>query len=739
MLMEGRRRSFLRFGILFGALFLFAWIIFEWAIERIPIPAAGPPPATPVLLDIHERPFSRPSTAVARDQRPLPLRDLGPWLPFATIAIEDHRFWKHHGVDWIATAGATLRNIRNLRIISGASTITQQTVKILTGRTRRTLSAKARESLTALALERNWTKERILQIYLNRIDYGNRRFGAEAASQAYFGKRAADLSLAEAIFLAGIPQSPTRLNPWTHPQAALLRYRQNVARLAREGALPERITAQALLAVPPRVQRFDPPQHASHFAALAQERAGQRSGSIRTTLDFDLQHVTEIFLWEHLRNSAGLGIGDAAIVVIENATGEVRALASSGRSEHSAINAAMTPRSAGSTLKPFIYLAAIDRRLLTAATLLPDIPHAIVETYSDYDPQNYTGRSYGPVRVREALGNSLNVPAVVVTSRIGARAAFHFLCRWGLEFPHHFDDYGAGFILGNAEVRAMDLAAAYAGLARGGLAWPARILIGEPFESRRLASPEACAIITDILCDNEARRLSFGRNSPLNLGVRIAVKTGTSSGFRDRWCVGFTREHTVAVWAGNLNGKSLGEVLAVRAAAPLWASLIRYLLKNGDTPIPELKSSEKLIACQIAAETGLLPRTSEPIVQEWFLAGTEPKRSAAEMYANINGRETLILPPEYAGWCASPENRLGAMVQSQEFEISFPRDGAVFIWSSHLSPAQQVIIPQSTTPVRQWLLNGKPLEGHSIPLARGQYELTARCGDEERTSHFTVE
>ncbi len=718
-------------------LFAAGWLALQRAVNHAPLPPFTAATATPVLLDFRDRPFAYPGTATVRDQRPLPLDQLGRWLPLATIAIEDRRFWQHHGVDWIATTGATLRNLRNLRVVSGASTITQQTVKLLNGRTKRTLDLKARESLSALHLEREWSKARILETYLNRLDYGNRRLGAEAAAQAYFGKSAAALSLTEAIYLAGLPQSPSRLDPWRNPEAALARYRRNVERMARDGTLPDGITGPQLLAAAPKVERHNPPVLSPHFAALAMKRAHRENGAIATTLDLDLQHVAETLLHEHLRNSGRLGIGDAAMVVIDNATGEVRALASDGRADRQAIDAAVVPRSAGSTLKPFIYLAAIERRLVTAATLLPDTPQAVPETYADYDPQNYSHRSYGPVRLREALGNSMNVPAVVVTSRLGARAAFNSLRRWGFNFPGGFDDYGAGFILGNADIRLIDLAAAYAGIARGGVAWPARVLAGEPIESTRLASPEAASIIIDILCDNDARRLSFGTDSPLNLGVRVAVKTGTSSGFRDRWCVGFSREHTVAIWAGNLDGKSLGEVLAVRAAAPLWASMMRYLLAHGDTPLPT--PSGKIAALDVAAETGLLPRAGEPVVHEWFLPGTEPKLDAVSMYSPINGRDTLVLPPEYAVWCNSPENRLAAIARSDKFDIVFPRDGAVFTWNAHLPVGQQTLTPLSTTPLCEWFLNGQRLANPAIPIAHGTFTLTARSAGEERTSHFTVE
>ena len=732
-----RRRLGITAALLAIALPLAGWIVFQRAVDRAPIPQAFPVTSTPVLLDIRDRPFANPGTAAARDQKPLPLDQLGRWLPLATVAIEDRRFWQHHGVDWISTAGAALRNLRNLRVVSGASTITQQTVKLLTGRTRRALDLKARESLSALRLEKTWSKERILETYLNRIDYGNRRLGAEAASQAYFGKPAAALSLAEAIYLAGIPQSPSRLDPWRHPEAALDRYRRNLARMEHDGTLPKGVTAAQLLAAAPKVERHNPAMLATHFANIVTRNTHQTGGTISTTLDLDLQHVAETMLHEHLRNSGRLGIGDSAIVVIDNATGEVRALASNGRTERRAIDAAIVPRSAGSTLKPFIYLAAIERRLITAATLLPDTQQAVPETYADYDPQNYSHRSYGPVRVREALGNSMNVPAVLVTSRLGARDAFNSLRNWGFQFPRKYDDYGAGFILGNADIRLIDLAAAYAGIARGGLAWPARVLAGEPFESARLASPEAAAIVTDILCDNNARRLGFGLDSPLNLGVRVAVKTGTSSGFRDRWCVGFSREHTVAVWAGNLDGKSLGEVLAVRAAGPLWASMMRYLLAHGDTPLPE--PSGDISTLDVAAETGLLPRPGESVVHEWFLPGTEPDANAASMYAKVDNRDTLVLPQEYSAWCKSTENRLGAISRSDNFDIVFPKNGAVFQWNAHLPAGQQTLTPLSTVPLCEWFLNGRRVEGASIPITRGEWTLSARADGQERIARFKVE
>ena len=290
----------------------------------------------------------------------------------------------------------------------------------------------------------------------------------------------------------------------------------------------------------------------------------------------------------------------------------------------SQINGATQPRSCGSTLKPFVYLDAIDKRLFTAASLLPDTPDAIRNEYADYDPQNYNHHYFGPVRLREALGCSLNVPAVFVLSQLGARPAFYQLQKWGFNFSQGLDDYGAGFVLGNAETRLVDLAAAYAGLARGGTAMRAKFLASEHQPITRIASPEATAIITDILSDNEARQKSFGLNSPLALEQRVAVKTGTSSGFRDTWTVGFNKEHTVAVWAGNFDGRPMRDTFAVRAATPLWATSCRNCWGAIIRSI-HLTENDKLIRQDICKTTGLRPsRFSNPT-----MSGAFPRRNGA--------------------------------------------------------------------------------------------------------------
>ena len=567
------------------------------------VPVPDPEPVgTLNLQDYRGRDIAEIPDADARVQMPVDLAAMGDDLPRITIALEDRRFESHGGVDFHAICAALYRDVKLRRIVSGGSTITEQLVKLASRRQGRSWYGKLREAVAAWKLERRWNKSRILAAYLNRASYGNRRIGAESAARAYFCKSAAHLTLAEAIYLAGLPQAPTRFNPWLHPAAAARRYLLSLARLADAGVITA--AQRGLLANPPPIQHGEAPRLAPNFVdALRRANPGLR-GTIRTTLDIDLQTSAEWAVRNHLASLNRADVTQAALVIVENSTGAVRALVGSSDYAVSQINGALRPRSCGSTLKPFIYLDAMDRRIVTAATLLPDTPDAIRDAYSDYDPQDFTRRCLGPVRVREALACSLNVPAVVTLSRLGARPAFYFLQKWGFNFGRTFDDYGAGFVLGNAEIRLIDLAAAYAGLERGGLALPARFIESRFAPIARMASPEATAIITDILCDNEARRRAFGISSPLALKERVGVKTGTSSGFRDAWTVGFDKEHTVAVWAGNFDGRPLGGMLAIRSAAPLWATMMNLLLRT-DHALPPPPSG--LVRREVCTATGMLP------------------------------------------------------------------------------------------------------------------------------------
>jgi len=735
----GRRVRIILIGGLIVAV-LGAWFLC-WA----PLPAAllNLAPLTTRYLDAKDRLIAELPGTEARSHRPVPLAQMGPWLPVLTVALEDRRFPAHLGVDFLATGRALLRGH------GGGSTITQQLVKVATGRKGRSLWAKTCEMALALQLEQRLTKEQILEAYLNRIPYGNRLMGVEAAAQAYFGKPAASLTRAEAIYLAGLPQAPARLNPWTHLEAATKQFERSVKLLAARGALQPGEREGLRL---PNVERHLPINRAPHFLeAVAAQRSQPnnalglaRDGIIHCTLDLDLQQQAQQAVLEHLNELHRSDITQAALVIIENQTGAVRALV--GSRDFSAgtgggeINGALAWRNCGSTLKPFLYLTGIDRKVFTAATLLPDTADAVRDIYPDYDPHNFVHSHLGPVRVREALGNSLNVPAVVALSRVGARSAFDAIAGWGLTFDHPIEEVGAGFILGNVGVRLLDLTSAFSGLARGGLAGPPLVVDGPPVVWRRVASPEAVDIITDILCDNAARFHSFGANSPLATPVRVGAKTGTSAEFRDAWAVGFTKEHTVGVWVGNFDGRPMSHAASVVAAAPLWRRVIDLLLEQ-DHPLPE----PKLPRLTVCALTGLLPCPQSPgTIGELFLPGTEPSETAEAWFA-AGGHP--VLPSEYAGWCASGHNRLQATIRPDlsRLAILSPRDKAVFLLDENLPASQQQVefqinVPEGAT----WKLNGNPLpapqNGHLLwQLQEGEWMLEVSNAAASVTSKFIVQ
>ena len=709
-----------------------------WWIS-IPDSLKGPPSGTLTLLDCRGREIAELASPEARTQFPVTLEKTGPWLPRITVALEDRRFYKHRGIDWRAIAAACTRNVRSHHLVSGASTITQQLVKLATGRQQRSWAGKLYEAIIAWKLEHRWSKDRILAEYLNRSSYGNRRIGPEAAARAYFGKPARDLTLSEAVFLAGLPQAPTRFNPWRHPEQANRKYSRSLARLVELGVITR--DQQSLLARPPKIAHTDPLRLAAHFVDAVVARNPGLRGTVRTTLDLDLQATTERLVRSHLSALNRHDIRQAAVVVLENATGAIRAMVGSENYAASQINGATEPRSCGSTLKPFVYLDAIDKRLLTAASLLPDTPDAIRGEYADYDPQNYNHHYLGPVRLREALGCSLNVPAVFALSRLGARPAFYQLQKWGFDFPQGLADYGAGFVLGNAETRLVDLAAAYAGLARGGTAMRAKFLTGEHQTVTRIASREATAIVIDILCDNDARQKSFGPRSPLAFEQRIAAKTGTSSGFRDAWTVGFDKEHTIAVWAGNFDGRPMRDTFAVRAATPLWAAVIQELLRR-DHPLDPPEENERLVHRHVCKATGLLPsRFSPAILNELFLAGTEPREDSADYFAS-DGK--LLLPDAYGRWCVSRDNTIGAHVRS-DFRIVSPPPNAHYEIDPVLPSSQQMVeLTAAVASDVEWFVNNErifPQQDSRFfwQLAPGEWKLRAvsRFGSAEET--VTVE
>ncbi len=566
-----------------------------------------------------------------------------------TLAAEDARFFGHGGVDVLATERAAWQWARNGRVISGASTITQQRVKL--GHPRpRTLWTKVVEATQAMRLERAWDKQRILRSYLARVDYGNRAEGLAAAARHYFGKAPRDLSWAEAAMLAGLPQAPTRLNPRLRMDRAKARQEWILGRCVKLGWLDE-ATARRAAGEELRLVPCTGPWTAPHFVEVVRARHGSdAAGRVMTTLDAGLQSACEGIVRARLAELSGRRVRDAAMVVIEHATGEVRAWVGSpdwSRADGGQVDGVLARRSPGSALKPFAYLRAFEGGAM-ASDVVADVPMRVWTDTGLYEPRNYDGRFRGPVSLREALAGSLNIPAVRVLEGIGGAEGFVGVMRgFGMETGGgRVGVPGLGVVLGEAEVRLVELANAYATLARMGWWIPWRVTPGDPVEGRRVADAGACWLVADVLSDPLARAAEFGMQSVLSPGMRVACKTGTSTGFRDNWALGYTPRFTAGVWAGNFDGTPMAEVSGVSGAGVMLGDVLMELSRrHGDAGWFEEPAG--LTRARVEPLSGRRRRGVGEGREEVFLAGTRPgwERDGDR---DVHGR--VVLGLEYREW-----------------------------------------------------------------------------------------
>ncbi len=677
----------------------------ELAPRLVPIPETllRPPMQSIALLDRSGIPL-REARVAERFSHELSLDEVPPNVIDAVLAAEDKRFFSHHGIDWLATGRALLAGLRHGRIISGASTISQQLVKI-SERRPRTLPAKIIESLTALRLEKSWSKDRILVAYLNRLDFGNLNIGLAAAADYYFGKPVSDLSDAEAAFLAGLPKNPRRLNPHVAPDAARRRQLTVLDRMRANHQLDavcfERAIAEPLALRPPQ-RRFRAP----HFVEMVLQQLPEAPpAEVRTTLDFRLNEQVEKIVRDRLSQLREQNVRNAAAVVIDNATGDVIALVGSenyfepGAGQ---VNGAWAQRSAGSALKPFTYLLALERGA-TPATMVADVRTSFPAAGGFYRPENYNRRCYGPVRYRTALASSLNIPAVKVLVAAGGPSALHERLReCGLTTLNRpAEVYGLGLTLGNCEARLLEMTNAYASLARLGEFRPWRVLSTSTSSSRRYSRPELVWQIADILSDNSARTLAFGMNSALRFDYPVACKTGTSTDFRDNWTVGFTPEFSVGVWVGNFDGAPMREVSGVTGAGPILHAVFDYLHANYGTSW--YRTPPGIVERTIHPLTGkLLADGDARGVREKFLADQLP---AAESPADYDADGRIRLSAEFGEWFRSAENGLRARAilasDGEQLLIASPLAGSIYVVDPDIPSSRRIpLIAEASGRVR---------------------------------------
>ncbi len=579
-----------------------------------------------VLTDRHGRPLRIVLGDDEQDARPVSLATVSPWVAPALIAAEDKRFARHFGIDPLAILRAIKQNLTHRRRISGASTISTQVIRLAQPRSR-TIVTKGLEAMQAIRMERHLTKDAILEQHLNRAPFGGNLTGIESAGQLYFNKSAAELTLAESALLMGLPQSPARLRPDRHAEAARKRMLVVLSRMERCGVITPAQRAAAEHQ-PMRIAAGHRPFEAPHFCDfILQHHAVE--GTVRTTLDQDLQREVERVTSRHVHALRRRGIHGAAVVVLEVETGAIRALLGSPDyfdSQHAGmVNAAVARRSPGSALKPLIYAMALDQGIITPGSTIQDHPLH----FRDHTPSNFDGQFRGPVSVREALILSLNIPALTLTRQVGVHRTLAGLRELGLDTldraPEH---YGLGLALGGGECRLLELVNAYACLAREGRFRPYRVLepagkAQQPPQSaadwQRIFAPETAYMINDMLSGHERSQAIFGHMADAQL-PRIAWKTGTSSDFRDAWTIAWNPDYVVGVWAGNLHGGGAPGLVGAEVAAPLAGDIFRLLPGSRESP-------------WFARPEGLRERHLADGSRDWYVPGISVGGDAATVGA----------------------------------------------------------------------------------------------------------
>jgi penicillin-binding protein 1C len=688
---------------------------------------------------------------------PVPLSAMGDWAGKAAIAAEDKRFFRHPGIDPIAIGRAALQNLSSGRIVSGASTISTLTVKLLHPPAPRNLAVKIRETVQALLLERRAAKERILEEYLNRAPFGGNLVGIEAASLVYFGKSARDLSLPEAALLAGIPKSPRRLRPDRAAKAAEGRRDFILQRMAAAGMIPadtalpgaaenagdtgnHGLDSVGGASCPdpgrPGSRRRDLPFLAPHFCdlVLALRPDDKR---IETTLDPRLQEMLESALAAHSERLRQRGVRGGAAVIIHVPSGEVRALVGSPdyrETEAGQVNCATAPRSPGSALKPFIYALAFERGLIAPAAVVADIPL----TLGDWRPENFSRDFEGLVSVRDALVRSLNIPAVELVRDLTPEAVLIALKNLGLSTVNRTArDYGPGLAVGTCEVRLLDLAAAYACLAREGIFLPPRLTGGPPPPPRRIFSPAAAYLVSDILSGDE-RSLSVSGHAADTRLPRFAFKTGTSNGLKDAWALAWNPEYIVGVWFGNPDGRPSPALIGGEAAAPMAGEVFRRLYPGGDGPW--YRRPVNVVERTVCARSGQPAGASCPArVGDLAIAGVSPSYPCRVHRPGETGEFwpeaiTAYLKENGLEKCA----RIGEQIRKKRPAIVSPAAGQTFALLPELPAIPQGLTLSASAPEAErvfWFVDGalfaesSPASSEFWPLQRGEHVIL--CSDKE--------
>lgn len=596
-----------------------------------------------VLTDRHGTPFFKFYEASIR--KTVPLSEISPELKNAVIAAEDKDFYKHPGFSISAMIAAMIANIKHNDLAYGGSTITQQLVKNSLLTTQKSFLRKFQEIVLAQEIERKYTKDEILEMYLNSVYFGEGAFGAESASRVYFDKAAKDLTVAEASMLAGILTAPTELSPLNGSQnKAIERQNYVLNRMLESGYITpdqkKRAQSEKLnYATNQDVFSYKAP----HFALWVRDQLIQRYGeetvirsgfTVKTSLDLKTQEYTQKVVSDQVKNLQRNNATNGAAIIMDAKTGEILALVGNkswADEKDGKINMATSPRQPGSSFKPIIYATALENRTITPSTVLKDEKTTFrSDPFSPpYTPNNYDGKFRGSVLPRRALANSLNVPAVEVMNKVGVENGLKTAERFGIKGLTDPSNYGLSLVLGAAEVSLVDMTGAYGVFAnQGKYIEPTAILeIQDKYgkdvfaykpSSSQVLSEESAFQISSFLSDRGARREMFG--NALDIPKTAAVKTGTTENYRDALTLGYTPSVVIGVWVGNTDNSPMDQVAGSLGAAPIWKNLMIYSLQN--KPDEPFVQPSGIVALNICTNNGM--KAIGGGYTEYYIRGSEP-------------------------------------------------------------------------------------------------------------------
>lgn len=671
----------------------------------------------------------------------LPLR-----LVTATLQTEDRHFYEHGGIHLPSLARAMKQNLASLRVVSGASTIPMQVARMQSGRSRGLIS-KIQEAAEAWWLTDSYGHDTLLRHYLTLAPYGARVHGASRAARFYFDKPVEDLSWLQAAWLAGLPQQPTKMSPFTEAgrRRGLARARRILTALHERGYLDDHDLQVAVDSDLGIVDRRPRPDSALHYAMLMSDdvKAARRHDPqltlVKSSLDLEVQEKTTAIVRRNLDTVRALGATNSAAIVVDTASGEVRAWVGSvdyfDKENHGAIDFNRAKRSPGSTLKPFLYGIALDtqtrttsHQTYTAATPLADVPMDVVgENGKSYLPKNINKSFLGPMSLREALGNSRNIPALRVLGDVGVDRLLELLDDGGVsDVSFEPGRYGLGLALGNLHTTPEELARLYLALQNGGVTKPLRFSdVDAPAPpAKRLLATDAAALVTDILADDSARQPSFPSGSALDFDIAVAIKTGTSQGFRDGWTVAFTDRLLVVVWVGNHDWRRMNHLGGLAGTADAAHELIEALSPSWKRHVPLPQSlppppgSEQRVVCALSGK--LAGAECAQHRTEHFLPGTAPREScdwhrrvdvdirtgdlasASCPTHVVERRAVTALPPAYQRWARQKRLTLAPTHASRlcggntpndvvEVVLTEPKNGVRYTFDPDTPPAYATV------------------------------------------------